>query len=124
MKFRHYPPPTTYYLLPTTYYLVSDLVRFPLPLPEAGQRFLSQQLLGGQGAPANGQAHLLVDQAIVEADGGGILARRPKINPLGARPVNRGQAHGAGLGRAVDFAAAKLEILERGAGAANGDDFR
>lgn len=66
-------------------------------------------------APFRGvQRQLLIDQAVVEARVGGIGARGGVHDARGPRPVQRAQAHGAGLAAGVHRAAVQLEGIELG----------
>ena len=71
---------------------------------------------------SSGRFNLVVEEGVVEAGGGGIGGGVAVEDGVAARPVERGEAHGAGLATGVDLAAGELEGAERRAGGADGDD--
>ena len=66
---------------------------------------------------------MLVNKIVVEADSGGVLSGRSKINAIEPRPVDRGETHRAGLATGVENAAAQLEAFQIAAGVADRGDF-
>src|ERR1700730_9093278 len=76
-------------------------------------------------APSGGcDLQLVIDEGIVETGACGIGGGCGVENSLGARTVNRVEAHGASLARRIEITATKLKIGENAAGVANGHDFR
>ena len=57
------------------------------------------------------QPRLLVDERIVESNGGRIGSRVSEVNSSRPGPIDRPQAHGARLAGCINFAARKLECL-------------
>ena len=83
---------------------------------------LAELLLDRGEAVGVGAGDLLVEDGVVEAAGGGILTAGGIDDAVDAGPVQRAEAHRAGLAARVDGAAAQVEAVERGAGGADGDD--
>ena len=93
------------------------------PDAETGQRLVAQQLRHGQLAVGQGSVQLLVNELVVEADGGGIGLGIAVENPARPGPLNGPQAHGAGFATSVEVAAIELEGAQLLAGFADGIDF-
>src|SRR5882762_10854483 len=95
-----------------------------LPGRKNSERIVAEKLRH-RNAPSGGcDLQLVIDEGIVESGACGIGGGCGVENSRGARPVNRAEAHGAGLARRIKIAAAELKISESAAGFANGHDFR
>ena len=70
-----------------------------------------------------GQWHLIIQEGVVEADLGGLVAGVGVDEAVEPCPVDGGEAHRAGFATGVDGRPLQAEIGETGAGAADGDDF-
>ena len=67
-------------------------------------------------------AEFAIEKGIVESGASGIGGAAAVIDGIEARPVGRGQAHGAGFATGVEFAAGECECAQRLAGGADGVD--
>src|SRR5437588_5423977 len=104
--------------------LIANSVALPLPLLEGGQSFLPHQLDHWNRPLRQGNSQLLVDERIVESNGGRIGSRVSEVHSSRPRPVNCAQAHGARLAGCINFAAFELELRELAAGFSNRHHFR
>lgn len=66
---------------------------------------------------------LCIDEAVVEAGGGGVEAVAGEVDFLESGPVNRSQAHRAGFATGVENAVGQLKVGQRATGETNGHDF-
>src|ERR1035441_6806478 len=83
---------------------------------------VTQQARCRDTALVEGTLHLFVEKRIVEAGGSSIGGGVAVENRIATRPVERRQAHRAGLTTGVDHATPELKVTERFARRANGDD--
>src|SRR5690242_12155009 len=81
-----------------------------------------EKLFHGNFAAADGEGDFAVDEIIVEGDAGRICAGVSVKDSSKTRPVNGGEAHGAGFATGVEIAVVELKGFEAFAGFANGDD--
>src|ERR1700722_19320223 len=102
--------------------LIADLVGLALPGLESGVRFLGQEAGHRQAPPLYRERDLAIDEIIIEADTRRIGAAVGVIDPIEPRPIDRREAHGAGLAARIDLAAGEAEIPLGGAGSAYGAD--
>src|SRR5262249_60672464 len=63
-----------------------------------------------------------VNELVIEADLRGVDPRVGKIDAPQSRPIDRAEAHGAGLTARVDIAVHQVESTEERASATNGHD--
>jgi hypothetical protein len=71
-----------------------------------------------------GEFDLVVEEGVVEAGGCGVGSGVAVVDGAEARPVDGGEAHGAGLAAGVDLTAGEGEGVELRAGTADGYDLR
>ena len=64
-----------------------------------------------------------IDEVVVKADGGGVLAGAGKVHRSGSGPVDGAKAHGTGFAGGVQNAFVELEGVELSAGVPYGFDF-
>lgn len=101
-------------------FLVLYLVGFLLPEAEGFEALGTHERQRGNGALGGGKRYLVVDECVVEAYGRSVGACIGVVDALDAGPINRTQAHGAGLARAVNLATAQVESARSSARSTNG----
>src|ERR1700704_1128643 len=104
--------------------LIANSVALPLPLLESGQSLLAHQLDHWNCPLGERNFQLLIDERIVEPNGGRIGSRVSEVNSSRPSPIDGPQAHGAWLAGCINFAAFKVELRELEAGFSNGHHFR
>ena len=90
-------------------FLVLYLVGFLLPEAEGFEALGTHERQRGNGALGGGKRYLVVDEGVVEAYGRCVGAGVCVVDALDAGPIDGAQAHGAGLARAVNFAATQVK---------------
>ena len=85
--------------------------------------FGHDELLQRHASPVSRTADLVVDEAVVEPGVRGIVRRARKHDAVGSCPVDRTQAHRAGLATAVDLTPIQLKRPECLAGFPDRYDF-
>jgi hypothetical protein len=103
--------------------LVRNTIGVVAPGFESLQSFFAEVLLEGYAALARRLGDFAEDEGVVEAGGGCVCGGGAVENSIEARPVDCAEAHGAGLGAAVEIAAGQLKTCKLAAGGADGDDF-
>ena len=101
-------------------FLVFYLVGFLLPKAEGFEALGTHEWQRGNGALGGGKRYLVVDEGVVEAYGRSVGAGVSVVDALDAGPIDSTQAHGAGLARAVNLAATKVESALSSTSSTNG----
>src|SRR5690554_1731853 len=101
---------------------IGDLVRLGLPLLEDPARLFEVEPDEGKRPPVRRPAELLIDAVVIEADGGRMMAGVGVIDSVEPSPVDRPEAHRAGLAARVDFAALQAEAVQDPTGLADRHD--
>ena len=101
-------------------WLVLNLIGLRLPLLESGLGGVAEQRLHRDRARPRAQRDLPVNEIVVEADVRRITAGVAVVGLRNARPIDRGQAHRAGLAAGVELAVGQLEGAQAAAGLADG----
>ena len=70
------------------------------------------------------QFYLLIDEVVIEPDGGSVLAVVGIVDLVEVRPVDRSQAHRARLAGGIDFASGEVERMQLVAGFPDDGDLR
>ena len=83
----------------------------------------SSSLATGISASRSVVLEVLVEDGVVEADGGGVVPVRGEHHALHPGPQRGGQAHGARLAAGVEGGAGEVERAKFAAGPADGRDF-
>lgn len=101
--------------------LVVDAFCAGAPGVEAFHGGFAEESPDGDFALIHGTFDFFVEEGVVEAGVGGVFCSVAEVDGAAARPVERGEAHGAGFAGGVNVAAGELKVVERAAGLAYGD---
>src|SRR6185437_579971 len=103
---------------------VFDLIRRCAPLVKTLHCLIAQQSCRGNFALGNRFGYLFIEERVIKSRSSSIRCRIAVEDGVAARPVERGQAHGAGLATGVNGAAGELKAVQRLARRADRSHFR